>query len=442
MVDGVAVSAAPVTDAEFDALMAGLAPFEPGPRIAVAVSGGSDSLALTLLADRWARSRGGALVALTVDHRLRTRSAAEAAQLGAWLAAQGIAHRILVWEGPRPRRSLQEAARRARYRLLEEWCARNGMLHLLLAHHRQDQAETLLLRLVRGSGLDGLAGMGRIVERASCRILRPLLEIPPERLKATLEAEGRPWIEDPSNRDPGFARARLRQSLPLLAAEGLTAERLAATAERLGRARAALEAAVAALLARAAAVHPAGFARLDSACLAEAPTEIGLRALAAILTMIGGSDYPPRLARLERLYHTLQGGSLGGGRTLGGCRVVARRGSVVVCREPAAMAPPVPAPPGALVAWDGRFRLALAAGAPAGLRLGALGSAPVESAAAEPLPALVRAGLPALLEEQGEVVAVPLLAYAKSGYNGAWIARSRIFFRPTRPLTGSGFTVV
>lgn len=436
-----ASAATPVAAAEFDALMTSFAPFERAPRIAVGVSGGADSLALTLLADSWVRPRGGALFAITVDHRLRPRSTAEAAQLGAWLGARRIAHRVLVWDGPRPRGGVQEAARSARYRLLEEWCAGNGVLHLLLAHHRQDQAETLLLRLARGSGLDGLAGMSRIVERASCRILRPLLEIPPARLLATLEAERQPWIEDPSNQDRAFARVRLRQSIPLLAEEGLTTERLAATAGRLGRARAALEGGVAALLGKAAALHPAGFAQLDVARMAEAPDEVGLRALAAVLAMIGGTEYPPRLMRLERLYHALSTKTLGRGRTLGGCRVLPRRGAVLVCREPAATAPPVAAHPGTLIAWDGRFRLALAASAPSGLQLGALGAAPTESAASA-LPAPVRTTLPALLNERREVVAVPMLGYAKNGYNGPWLAASRTFFRPTRPLTGSGFTVV
>jgi tRNA(Ile)-lysidine synthase len=436
-----AAAAAPLDAAEFNDLMAGFAPFEPGPHIAVGVSGGADSLALTLLADSWARSRGGTLVALTVDHRLRRQSSAEAAQLGTWLAARGIAHRILVWEGPRPQRGLQEAARAARYRLLEGWCAEQGVLHLLLAHHRQDQAETLLLRLARGSGLDGLGAMSAAAERASCRILRPLLRIAPARLAATLRAERQTWIEDPSNQNRAFARARLRQSLPLLAEEGLTVDRLAATAERLGRARAALEVEVAALLARAVTLFPQGFARLDLRSIAAAPAEIGLRALAAVVTTVGGAEYPPRLERLERLYHVLTSGSLGSGRTLGGCRVLPRREGVLVCREPAAMAPPVAVRPGALVTWDGRFRLALATSAPEGLRLGPLGVAPADSAAAG-LPAVVRASLPALRNERQEVVAVPMLKYAKKGYTGPWLAASMTFFRPARPLTGSGFTVV
>jgi tRNA(Ile)-lysidine synthase len=213
-----APGAAPIDAAEFATLMAGVEPFEPAPRIALGVSGGADSLALALLAASWARSRAGTAVALTVDHRLRRESAAEAAQIGAWLAARQIPHHTLLWEDhPPARRGLQAAARAARHRLLEEWCAENGVLHLLLAHHRQDQAETLLLRLARGSGVDGLAGMAAVAERRSCRILRPLLGVAPARLAATLELLAQPWVEDPSNQNPAYARARLRRSLSLLA---------------------------------------------------------------------------------------------------------------------------------------------------------------------------------------------------------------------------------
>jgi tRNA(Ile)-lysidine synthase len=431
-------AAPPLGDAEFAALMAGFAPFEPAPRLAVAVSGGADSMALVLLAQAWAVAAGGSLTALTVDHRLRAASAAEAAQVAQWLAARGIAHRILRRNEAAPARGIQAAARAARYRLLEAWCAAEGVLHLLVAHNREDQAETLLLRLARGSGLDGLAGMAAIAEHRQCRVLRPLLEVPRARLEAALRAAGQPWIEDPSNRNPAYARVRLRRAQALLAESGLGVERLAATATRLGRARAALEVGVAGLLAASVLLHPAGFAELDPAALRRAPEEIGLRALAAVLATVGGGTYPPRLERLERLYRELPDG-LEGGRTLGGCRVLPRPGGVLVCREADAAAPPVPAPPGATVYWDGRFSLYLPATAPEGLVLGALGAASL--AAPRALPAAVRAGLPAV-REGAAVVAVPGLGYIKAGFDSGRLGSWRLLFRPTRPLSGAGFTVV
>lgn len=432
----------PVTASEFAALMARFAPFEPAPELAVAVSGGADSLALALLAHRWAGDRGGRAVALTVDHRLRPEAAAEAAAVARWMAAHGIPHHCLVRTGPPLRRDVQAAARAVRYRLLEEWCGEAGVLHLLTAHHREDQAETMLLRLARGSGLDGLAGMAALVERRQCRLLRPLLTVPRARLRAGLTEAGQDWIEDPSNADPAYGRSRLRKSMGVLEGVGLTVERLAATASHLGRARAAVEAAAASLLARSVVLDPAGYARLDTAPLVRAPEEVALRALAALIATIAGSEFPPRLERLVNLYRSLPDG-LGGGRTLGGCRILARRAGTLVCREPAAVDPPVPAPPGKRVDWDGRFTLLLPAIAPPGLSLGALGDDAPHLAAAgfgAALPSVVRATLPALRDAAG-VAAVPSFGYARDADRAPdWTAT--LYFKPTRPLARAGFTVV
>src|SRR3546814_569603 len=182
-------------------------------------------------------SRDGSVIALIVDHRLRPDSAAEARTVAGWLAGRGIACRILTHEGGPPAGNLQSAARAMRYRLLAGWCAAAQVLHLALAHHREDQAETLLLRLARGSGVDGLAAMAPVVELPDLRLLRPLLDVPRGRLKATLDRLGQPFVEDPSNRNHAFSRVRLRVLSPTLAAEGLDTGRLYATARSTGRAR-------------------------------------------------------------------------------------------------------------------------------------------------------------------------------------------------------------
>jgi tRNA(Ile)-lysidine synthase len=439
-------SAVPLDAAAFAALMAPLGPFESRPLLAIAVSGGADSLALCLLAGVWAREREGTVVALTVDHGLRVEAAAEAARVGVWLAARGIHHRVLPWRPPADLRNVQAAARAARYELLLGWCAAAGCLHLLTAHHREDQAETLLLRLARGSGLDGLAGMAPRHEMAACRLLRPLLAVPRARLAASLREIGQGWIEDPSNRNESYARVRLRAGAGLLAREGLSPTRLAATARHLGRARMALEDDVTRLLARAVRLHPAGFAVLDAKRLAAVPSEIALRALARLAATIGSADHPPRLERLERLFGAL-GGGLAAGRTLAGCRFLPRRGVVVVCREAATIEPPRTLAPDATLRWDGRFEVTLAADAPLGLTVGALGAAGFGGHAAAgggrpTLPPAARATLPALRDLVG-VVAVPHLNYTRPDF-----ARSApndmvsVAFRPRRPLTAPGFTVV
>lgn len=435
----------PLTDRDFVRLMDAFGPFEPRPLLAIAVSGGADSLALALLAERWARAHRGRIAALTVDHRLRPESAAEARQVGRWLRAHGIAHRILVWEGARPPGDLQAAAREARYRLLEAWCRDAGCLHLLTAHHREDQAETFWLRLARGSGLDGLAGIAGISERGACRILRPLLPVAPERLRALLRARQQVWIEDPSNANPAFARVRIREARALLAAEGLGAERLAETMRHLGNTRAVVETETADLLARAVRIDPAGLALLDMASLLRAPREIGLRALAAVLTAIGGSDYPPRRARLQRLYDECSRNGLGQGRTLGGCRVLARDGALLVCREAAGLQDRTAVPPGSHAIWDRRFQTALPKNASRGLTLGALGvdrqglpTAVLKRLAA--VPAAARPTLPALRDKDGSLVALPGIGWAKP--RAAVLVEGWIRFRPLRQLAPLGFTVV
>ena len=437
--------------------MAALGPFEPGPRIAVAVSGGADSLALCLLTHDWARRLGGSAVALTVDHGLRPGSAEEARQVRSWLRKHGIRHHILAWAGPRPGTGIQAAARAARYELLTGWCRERGVLHLALAHNLEDQAETFLLRLARGSGVDGLSAMAPVVEGPAVRLLRPLLGMARARLAATLRARGQTWIEDPSNSDLAFSRVRVRKLLPGLAREGLSVTRLAATARRMGRARTAFESATADVLARAAMIAPAGYGYLDGEALADAETEVGLRALARILMCIGGRVYPPRLERLERLHAAVVTGPLAHARTLCGCRILARGpgpARLLICREAAAAGQRLPVTPGTLVTWDGRFRVAFGADrkgpgkrgrAPrlALARLGRAGWAEVAAANRElrrtTIPAAARPSLPALWDGRG-VVAVPHLEYQRAGA-GAKARVVGIALAPPIPLTAPGFSV-
>jgi tRNA(Ile)-lysidine synthase len=428
--------------------MAAVGPFERHPRLAVAVSGGPDSLALCLLAADWARRRRADLRALIVDHRLRRGSGAEARRVGAWLAARNIPHRILTRRGPAPVSGIQAAARDARYRLLGAHCRHHGIFHLLLGHHLDDQAETLLLRLARGSGVDGLAAMSKITETPDVRLLRPLLPVSKSVLRETLRRRRQPWIEDPTNRDPGHLRVRVRDEAPRLSALGMTAPRLAATATRMGAARVALEDATGDLLANAVVLHPAGYAYLDPARVAAAPAEAGRRALARLLTTVGGSDHGPRGARLAAAHRDLAAGVLTRPRTLGGCRLVPQRtGALLVCREPAAATERIDLDGRRKVIWDGRFGLAFGARGPttgglAVARLGRHGWAQVVADRPEirllgvPFPALP--ALPAIFDDSG-VVAVPHLGYGRQGIGPARLLLSKIDYLPRRPLFAARF---
>ncbi len=198
--------------------------------IAVATSGGADSLALLLLTHRWAQQKKGRVIGLTVDHGLRIESKKEALFVQKWAYKEGIEHITLKWEGEKPTSRLQEKAREARYQCLINWCKNNHISTLLLGHHQQDQEETFWLRLSSGSGLDGLSGMKKKSFREGIVLLRPLLKFPKERLKATLLAENHIWIEDPSNQNPRFFRGRLRS---FLEKEGLSQIRLFNIMEKL-----------------------------------------------------------------------------------------------------------------------------------------------------------------------------------------------------------------
>ncbi|HYD30430.1 MAG TPA: tRNA lysidine(34) synthetase TilS [Azospirillaceae bacterium] len=436
----------PLGPEAFAALMARLGPFESQPHVAVGVSGGADSLALTLLLHDWARARSGAVLALTVDHGLRPESADEGRQVAGWLAARGISHEILSWTGDKPRSGVQAAAREARYRLIEARCRDAGILHLALAHHRDDQAETVLLRLGKGSGVDGLSGMSLIRERPDVRILRPLLTVPSARLRATCHAYAQEWLEDPSNRSPRFTRARLRGLVQTLTGEGVSPEGLVESARRAARVRATLEGLVAGVLGEAASVHPEGYLWLDPAPLLAAPAEVGLRALARALTVVGGAVYAPRLERLERLYAHVTAGD-GRGRTLAGCRILPRRGRLLLCRESEAAAEATPLQPGNSVWWDRRFTLRLERIDRRGqvwvARLGEAGWASIRSEVLRLVstlgtPVAVVPSLPALWDEEG-VLAAPHLGFVRGGAGPVALV---VTHTPAETMAGPVFAVV
>ncbi|HTT81420.1 MAG TPA: tRNA lysidine(34) synthetase TilS [Stellaceae bacterium] len=428
-----AADAAALKLAEATAALAAIGGFEAQPRVAVAVSGGPDSMALALLAERWARARGGAAVGLIVDHGLRRDSAVEARRVAGWLAARGMPSEILRWTGDKPVRGIQAAARAARYGLLAGWCRNHGVLHLLVAHHRDDQAETYLIRRRAGSGRDGLAAMSAVREFGGCRLVRPLLAVPPARLLALLAAEGQPFVRDPSNLDRAFERVRLR-----LGAAAAAIDDAAAAARACGRARIVREAALDRLIGRAVTLHPAGFAAIERDALAAADEECGVRLLARVATTIGGLDYPPRLARLARLHAGLST-SPERARTLGGCRFVPWRARLLVLREPAAAEPPVCLAPGARLLWDRRFAVAVPPAA-TGMTLGYLGQRRAGGdgrSFAGDLPPLVHSVLPALWDGDG-LIAVPHIGYRRDRAT----APPTLVFSPANGLTRAGFTVV
>jgi tRNA(Ile)-lysidine synthase len=406
---------------EFAAAMTAMA-VGPSARIAVAVSGGADSMALALLLVQWARANGTSVHALTVDHGLRDAAPDEARQVERWLSPLKIPHTTLRWEEGRDYRSrpgsAQAAAREARYRLMTDWCVENDCGHLFLAHHADDQAETFLMRLARGSGVDGLAAMAPLSDRDGVRLARPLLSIPKSRLVAYCGQVGQPWIEDPSNTDETYGRVRFRAAREVLEREGLSADRLLATAEHMRRARAALDHYVADLLAKACAWDRHGLGRISLAAFLAAPEEVGLRALASVLMRVSGQVYRPRFERLTRLYESLCAGPWRDA-TLHGCLLVRDGDVLTVAREAAQISDEVHLRPGVTAIWDGRFEIVTTGGLPPReFRIRRLLQKEVppavrESPAWAEVPAYARETLPALVDSAG-LAAIPSLNYVRT----------------------------
>jgi tRNA(Ile)-lysidine synthase len=434
--DGGAVE--PIADDELPLLFDSLKEFS---LVILAVSGGADSTALMHLVARWAKrspGRAPAIRVATIDHGLRAASAGEARRVKAEARALGLEHATLVWQGEKPATAIQEAAREARYGLLVDH-ARSFRLEpaaIVTAHTEDDQAETFVMRLGRGSGIDGLSGIGRgpsSAGDATCAVVRPFLGVTKARLVATLNARGVGWIEDPSNQSADFERVRVRRALALLDDLGIRSEKIALSARRLARAREALAAATNELAHTALDTHDGAYARIDRPLFAAAPAEIRLRLLTRVLAAFGGAAPPARLAEIERLLGLIEKGSRTA-MTLGGCVVKKGDKEINVFREPGRRGlPEIVLQPGREALWDGRFRVAVAPAPRAGMKagqsvvvraLGTKGYASVRKALSPlaVLPARAGATLPSFWLGE-DLVAVPLLPEANAGLAaGAWAA--------------------
>ncbi len=308
--------------------------YEARPSVwAVGVSGGADSLALVYLLKNWSDENKIRVVALTVNHQLRPEAGAEAEYVALLMKKIGVEHHILSWEGKKPEKGIEEAAREARYGLLREWCLKNDVPVLLVAHNQRDQAETFLMRLQRGSGVDGLAAMRERTERNGIDLLRPLLNVAPEELRAYLREHGVQWVEDPSNRDDDYLRVRIRKLLPLLEDNaGITVDRLAATADRMARVRDYLESETERFIQTDVSFWEDCGCVFSPSVWLKLHQELRLRVLTFLLKKIGGNVYPPRMEESERLEAVLLSGDFKS-RTLGGCEIINFGHRIWIVRE-------------------------------------------------------------------------------------------------------------
>lgn len=292
------------------------------PAVAAAVSGGADSMALLHALAGLCADRGIDLHVLSVDHGLRAEAAAEAQQVKDYCRAldPAIKHTTLRWAGDKPEAALQEEARKARYALMADYCRENGISGLCLAHHRDDQAETVLMRLAAGSGLNGLAGMrAESLYSEEVTLLRPLLGVTKEDILTYCKAHNMPYINDPSNENEAFARVRLRKSMGVLAEEGLTSKRLSVTAQRLARAADALDYYCDLIWHSSALKNKTNQIVFNKNTFVDAPAEIAVRLIVRLIETLGPSkDYLPRMEKIENLTAALRAQEAVKPRTLGG----------------------------------------------------------------------------------------------------------------------------
>jgi len=422
---------AALSESEVAALMA---PVTSARSIVLAVSGGRDSLALLATVDRWRKDRGRPeVLVVTIDHALTPDSDRVAATVASIAAARGLRSRILRWDDPKPSTGIEAAARQARYLLLVGAAREAAATHLLTAHSLEDQAETLLMRLERGSGLFGLAAMRQMIDLGGMTLFRPFLAVSRARLAATTAAAGLTAHEDPMNADGRFRRVRIRELLPRLAEAGFTPASIAAAAARLAVAADAIDGAVDRLIEDHLRVDAFAVVTLSTVPFSDAPEEVRLRLLVRVLQAVGGADYPAGSEKTEALAAALLGWEPKAKRTLAGV-VIERRGDRVrFYRESGrSLLPVLRAPPGFSGAWDSRFAIAVPATAPEDLVVTALGpTRPAGLVRPASLPAAAMTVLPAVFRD-GRIVAVPPLGWASPETAGI-VASERVSARIATP---------
>lgn len=341
-------------DADAPLIAAARAAFPTGGKVGLAVSGGSDSMAMLHLVASVAADAGWQVSVVTVDHGLRPEAAVEAAFVGEVCAGLGLPHVVRRWAHGPISGNIMQAAREARYRLIADWAAGRGIAEVALAHTANDQAETFLMGLARSAGLEGLSGMRPAFQHGGVTFRRPFLHIGRAALRVYLQRQGLAWVDDPTNEDDRFTRVRARRALRALGPLGVTADRLARVVQNL----AAAQGMVADAVRRAAGevvVEEAGALRFDRVGFLALGSEVNRLLLQAILVWMAGLPHAPRADHIQKLQAALAAGR---DATLAGCRFLHRDGQVIVVREARALGGPVPV--GAL--WDGRWRVTGALG--------------------------------------------------------------------------------
>ncbi|MCP4924257.1 MAG: tRNA lysidine(34) synthetase TilS [bacterium] len=396
-----------------------MGPFEQGIHVGVALSGGSDSLALTYLAQQWLERREGRLTAFIVDHGLRPESAQEAEKVAAWVGAWGVHPEILQLScehSLRPHR-LQEDARKHRYDVLIQACKKHKIQHLLLGHHLEDQAETQVMRFLKGSGVSGLKGMQPVVERSGIRLLRPLLPFSKKKILSILP-ENQPWIEDPSNQSDQHLRNRLRCFLR--GEPFVDLGQIARSAAKFERIEVFLDRCVGGFLKNSVLFSPYGYALLVHPLSKDLDLVVLERALSQLIQTYSGSLYPPRSQSILKLIDFLRDPNFSG-VTCGGCLFKPYQEKILITREWDLSEKVLLGKEQENLVWDGRFSIENLSFFPKGTTLEALGEKGIQELRRKEIeinslkcPSYVKRSLPCARFENN-LMSVPHLKIAFQG---------------------------
>ena len=399
----------------------------PKGNIGIGVSGGGDSMALLLLSAEWAHNNNRSLKVVTIDHGLRPGSPSECTYVKNISDKLAIEHTTLKWL-EKPSGNLQNSARGARHKLFSDWTKIKKVSVVLLGHTLDDNAETIISRLIRGSGIDGLTGISKNKTINSLTLFRPLITITREDLRRYLQEKEISWIDEPSNYDERFDRVKIRNLLPQLSGVGLTANKLVALSGHMERAKEALNYEVFSFAKQNVQQTIWGDLEINLDAFIKTSKEYQFRLLAVALRWISGKFYRPRFNSLERLLALLTTGSRLQGMSLMGCIIKCDGEMIKISREFSAIPPPFLAVKPKFV-WEKKWQLVIDLPKLHNIKIGPLGKEgikQIENNKSFNIPRDALIGSVAMFENQ-KVLCVPIISFG-SGLKSDLIGGKESFF--------------
>lgn len=313
---------------------------KPPSRIAVAVSGGCDSMALVFAINEFSCKNQINLLAVTVDHKMRKDSSKEAREIGKILRAHKIKHEILEIDEA-PQKNVEANLREARYSRLYDFCLSSKVDNLFLGHHQGDVAENFLIRLFRGSQIDGLAAMQTVTQFKKIKLCRPFLDVTKEELQDYLKARKIKWFEDESNEDEKFLRNKIRKFFAQFEEKNLIQKRIKTAAENIAQTKEMLDEVLLKEAATCLAFQPEGNFVIDIEKYKKIPPKIAQKILSLVLLEVSGDVYKPRLAGLQNFEKNILSLPKGKKKNFYGCMAVgvqnfepAPKRAVLIYRDP------------------------------------------------------------------------------------------------------------